>query len=410
MLAAALVLAVLGIFAVWANRQVLNADNWANTSSAMLENPAIRTQISDFLVDQVYANTDVNAQVAAALPPRLKPLAGPAAGGLRNLAERGTNEALGRPRFQQAWKEANRITAQQVIDVAKNDSKAVTKSGSAVVLDLRVVLTNITKRLGLPGKLVGKIPPKAGQIKIMSSKQVDAVQGAATLLQILAFLLPAAALGLLAGAVYLSEGRRRQVLLLTGINLIVAGFLVLIVRRVAGDRIVDSLAKTDAVKPAAEAAWSIGTRLLRDAAQAAIIAAIPVVFAALLAGPSRWATSCRRFAAPYMRDRPDVVYGAVGGLVLLVIVWGPIPATRRLIPVLIMIGLVALGIRALREQTAQEFPDAHVNGGGAISAQRLTPKPTGNGARLEQLERLSALHDSGALSDDEFASEKEHLT
>src|SRR5205085_915332 len=131
MLAAALVLAVLGIFAVWANRQVLNADNWANTSSAMLENPAIRTQISDF-------------------------------------------------------------------------------------------------RLGLPGKLVGKIPPKAGQIKIMSSKQVDAVQGAATLLQILAFLLPAAALGLLAGAVFLSEGRRRQVLLLTGINLIVAGFLVLI--------------------------------------------------------------------------------------------------------------------------------------------------------------------------------------
>ena len=410
MLTAATVLAVLGIFAVWVNRQVLDAGNWADTSSALLENQAIRTQVSDFLVDQVYANTDINGQVAAALPVRLRPLAGPAASGLRDLAERATNVVLGRPRFQQAWKTANRVTAQQVIDVAKGDSKAITESGGAVVLDLRVVLTDIAKRLGLPGKLVGKIPAGAGRVKIMSSKQVAAIQGAATLLQVLAFLLPALALGLLAGAVYLSAGRRRQVLLLTGLDLVIAGLLVLIMRRVAGDRIVGSLAKTEAVRPAAEAAWSIGTRLLRDAAQAAIIGAIPVVAAALLAGPSRWATSSRRWAAPYLRDRPDVVYGVAGGVVLLVIAWGPIPATRRAIPVLIMIGLVALGIRALREQTAAEFPDAHVNGGGEVSARRLARKPPENGARVQQLERLATLHDSGALSDDEFAAEKANLS
>ena len=86
MLTAATVLAVLGIFAVWVNRQVLDAGNWADTSSALLENQAIRTQVSDFLVDQVYANTDINGQVAAALPVRLRPLAGPAASGLRDLA------------------------------------------------------------------------------------------------------------------------------------------------------------------------------------------------------------------------------------------------------------------------------------------------------------------------------------
>src|SRR3954447_6382743 len=72
------ILAVISIFAVSANRQVLNADNWAETSSQLLASPAIRTQVSDFLVDQVYSNVDVKGQVAGALPKRLAPLARPA--------------------------------------------------------------------------------------------------------------------------------------------------------------------------------------------------------------------------------------------------------------------------------------------------------------------------------------------
>src|SRR4051812_28340100 len=88
-------LAVVSIFAVFANRQVLNADNWADTSSALLDNPAVRTQVSAFLVDQVYANVDVRGEVARALPTRLQPLAGPAANGLRELSEKRTNLVLG---------------------------------------------------------------------------------------------------------------------------------------------------------------------------------------------------------------------------------------------------------------------------------------------------------------------------
>ena len=61
-------LAVIAIFAVFANRQVLNADNWSNTSSALLQNDAIRTQVGAFLVDQVYTNVNVRAEVAKALP------------------------------------------------------------------------------------------------------------------------------------------------------------------------------------------------------------------------------------------------------------------------------------------------------------------------------------------------------
>src|SRR6476646_7609794 len=194
------ILAVFAIVAVFANRQVLNSDNWANTSDAMLENQAIRTQISANLVDQVYAN---------ALPPRLKPLAGPAANGLRELAQRRMIRLLDRPRVQQAWKEANRLTAKQFIAIAEGNSKAITRQGNAVVLNLREILIQLVNNLGLPRSLSDKIPPDAGRITIMSSSQVGTLQNGVSALKGLALVLPILALGLLAFAVYLAEGRRR---------------------------------------------------------------------------------------------------------------------------------------------------------------------------------------------------------
>ena len=128
---------------MWANRQALNADNWASTSSQLLDDPVIRTQVAGFVVDEVYANVDVQGEVARALPPRFRPLAGPATGALRNVAEPTTKKALGRPRVQKAWKEANRLTAQQFINVAEGKSRAVTARATRSILDLRVIVLDI---------------------------------------------------------------------------------------------------------------------------------------------------------------------------------------------------------------------------------------------------------------------------
>jgi hypothetical protein len=419
LLCVASLLVVLGIFAVWANRQVLNADNWSETSTQLLENDAVRTQVSGFLVDQLYANVDVAGEVRNALPPRLKPLAPAAAGGVRNLAQQVTDRALQRPRVQELWRAANRLTAQQFISIAKGDSKAITSSGNAVVLDLRVVLTDIGTRLGLSSSLLDKIPPGAGRITVLNSNQVGTLQDFASALQGLSIVLPALAFLMYAAAVYLAEGRRRRTLMWVGINLVVAGALALIARNVIGSSVVDSLAKTEAARPAAEATWSIGTRILRDVGQAVIIVGLPVLFAAWLAGPTRPAVALRRAAAPWMRERPDITYGVVGVVLLLIVWWGPIPATRNPILVLVMVGLVVLGVEALRRQTAEEFPDLTPAEVGAGMRARIVRARTavgrgpaaGNGAppadpRLERLERLSDLHDRGALSDDEYAAEK----
>src|SRR3954454_19793200 len=198
------VLAVISIFAVFANRQVLNADNWAETSSQLLASPAVRTQVSDYLVDQVYTNVDVKGQVASALPKRLAPLAGPAANGLRELAEKRMDKLLGRPKVQQAWKGANRLTAQQFINIAEGNSKAVTAQGNAVVLNLDVILKELILRLGLPNSLGDKVPDNAGKIKIMSPSQISTIQSGTNILKSLAIVLPVLAFGMFGLAVFLA--------------------------------------------------------------------------------------------------------------------------------------------------------------------------------------------------------------
>jgi putative oligomerization/nucleic acid binding protein len=407
LLVVATILTILAVFAIWANRQILNANNWGNTSTALLASAEIRTQLSTFIVDQVYANVNVTGEVQSALPPRLKPLAGPAANGLRELAENRMNRLLQRPRIQEAWRAANEVTAQQFINIAEGKSRAITQQGNAVVLDLRPIVVQLTQRLGLPNSLADKIPPNAGAIKIMSGNQVGTLQNGANALRGLAIVLPLVAFALFALAVYLAQGRRRKTLLFVGMDLILAGVVVLVARTLIGNAVIDSLAKTDAIKPAAHATWSIATDILRDVAQASIIIGIPVVLGALLAGPTRPATALRRWAAPWLRDSPVAVYTVVGVVVLLVIAWGPIPATRQVIPILIMIVLVIVGVQALRRLTAEEFPNATSEATRAsLRASVARARGSVRGGRAGELERLAALHDKGVLSDEEFAAQK----
>lgn len=426
LLVVATAIAVVAVFAVWANRQVLDADNWAETSTALLQDEAVKSQVSAYLVDEVYTQVDVAGEVAAALPTRLDPLAGPAASGLRQFAENRTERLLGRPRVQQAWETANRVTAQQFIDIAEGESEAVTISGNAVVLNLRVMVTDLVQRLGGSGKLVGKVPPDAGRITIMTSDQVSTLQNAVTAVRGLSAVLPFLSIALFALAVFLARGRRRRTLMYAGFGFIVAGMIVLVGRNVAGDYVVSELTTTAGAEPAAEAVWSIGSGMLRDVAQATVIMGIPVVAAAWLAGPTRSAFALRRAAAPWLRTRPDIAYGVLAAVLLLIVAWGPLPATRMVVPVLLMTALAVAGMAVLRRQVEEEFPDAVPGAAGsslragaarAVSAVRPSPPTpttaeeptmaqTTQASRLEQLERLAGLHERGELSDDEYVAAK----
>ena len=181
------------------------------------------------------------------------------------------------------------------------------------------------------------------------------------------------------------------------------------------------LAQGESVRPAVNAAYTIGTDMLRDIAGAVLLFGIVILFAAALAGPKRPAVAIRRATAPWLRNRPGVAYGVLTLILLLIVLWGPIPATRKVIPVLIIFALAFLGLHALRVQTAKEFPEANEGdtshalrsraSGAVDSVRRRTSHASHNDPdpsedRLQRLERLSAMHDSGSLTDEEFAAEK----
>src|SRR2546421_7081648 len=100
----ATLLSVVAIFALWVNRQALDTGEWTNTSTRLLENAQIRSALSTYLVDQLYANVDVAAELKSLAPKDLKPLAGPAAGGLREGLAQAAQQALKLQRVQNAWR------------------------------------------------------------------------------------------------------------------------------------------------------------------------------------------------------------------------------------------------------------------------------------------------------------------
>jgi hypothetical protein len=188
------------------------------------------------------------------------------------------------------------------------------------------------------------------------------------------------------------------------------------------------------VRPAAAAAWSIGTSVLVDIADALVFIGVVVVLAGLLGGRSRWATATRRALAPYLHDRPDITFGIVAVALLILFAWGPIDATQKLTGILLITVLALFGTQMLRRQTAAEFPDAHYAGGmdvairkgvsdawgslvrGGAGLRAGVAGHTGGGRHADAqsdsvggLERLASLHASGALTDEEFTAAKREL-
>jgi hypothetical protein len=355
LLVVATLIAFLAVFSIWVNRQALNTDNWVDTSGKLLRNDEIRTQLSNYLADELFANVDVQAELEKTFPPRLAPLAGPAAGALHQLAPQVAERALATSQAESLWADANRAAHETLLKILNDEGSAVSTGNGEVTLDLSSLVSESGGQLGVAGKLASKIPPDAGQLTILKSDQLAMAQDASALVRHLPIVLTLLALFLYGLAVYLAGPRRRQALRSVGFGFIVAGVLALLLRRIGEGSVTDALARTEAVKPAVEAVWDIGTSLLVSVAVSAITFGILVVIAAWIAGPTRIATRLREEAAPYLRER-GTSYGAVALVFLALVLWAPVVAFQKPIGMILLAVLLVLGTEALRRQTATEFP------------------------------------------------------
>jgi hypothetical protein len=447
--AAAVVIGVFAVLAVWVNRQVLNTGNWTNTSSQLLADPTVEAAVGGLLVNQLFSSVNVSEEIKSVLPSQVSGLAAPATAGLRALAIQVAPQVLSTATVQNAWRLANRSAQQELLRILNGGSKTISTSNGVVALQLHPLLTQLAAQLGLQEQLTSvqsniegstgaaarttvqkklgvTLPPLSGNIVILRSSQLKTAQNIVKAIKGLAIVLPLIAFGLFILAIRLAVGRRRVAVRTTGFCLVGIGLITVLARRLIGDAVVNSLVKVPSDKPAVHQVFRIGTSLLYDSAIALITYGLVIVIGAWLAGSTRPAIVVRRALSPSLREFPQYVYAVAAVALLLVVIWGPFPSTRQPIPVIGIAVVLVLGIQALRRMTAREFPDAAMGDvvrkcrdwlvarrDSAVSAfspsHPNVPAGAEQSSRIADLERLASLHHSGDLTDEEFAAHKAAL-
>ena len=248
----------------------------------------------------------------------------------------------------------------QAAAVLKDPSQANIIKLDPTLASLQTRVTNLLNRQAVqhPGELV-----------VMKSDGLSGLQDLVKALRNLGFVLPVLALVLYLAAIYLAKNWRREALIAAGGGILAATLLTLLVRRVIGNGVIDSVASSDAVKPAITSVWNIISAGLRERALFVLVIGLAFIGGGLLAGPGRHEVAVRRFLAPYLRDRPVVVYAVLAFVFLIWLAFLPtINNLGQVLIVLVLAGLAVVGVEILRRQTAREFPDAS-------TAPDRTPRP-----------------------------------
>ena len=162
--------------------------------------------------------------------------------------------------------------------------------------------------------------------------------------------------GAFAGAIALSRDRRRTIVTVGGC-LMFAGIALFAVRTIGGSVVTDALADAPNAHAVADDAWAIATSLLVDAAEGSFLFGL-----FLPPAPGSWARGAapRRSGASSaypLREHPGLVRAGLGVAILLLVIWGPVPWTRRLWGIAIFTVLAYLWLELVRRRTLEQFPD-----------------------------------------------------
>jgi hypothetical protein len=345
--------AIVALFGGFVRFQVFDAATFKGTSADLIANDTIRQQVATTLVDQLYGNVDVEAALRKDLPAGQRAFAGPLAAALRELANRSATRLLARPRVQAAWVEAVSTAQSRLLRLLDDRSTVIKTEGGVVVLDLKPLVVQLGDHIAIVNNIAGRLPPGSAQITIMKADQLKTAQRITHILKVVGSFFWLVPLLLFACAIWLGRGRRRRILRQSAIGALIAGFLVLVIRKLAGSYVTTHLVASESLRPAVRDAWGIVTQLLADGAWTLIFAAGVALVGVWLAGETKSGRAARRKIAEPLA-RPELAFGAVVAFVILLVWWGPTPQAHRWYLVLAATVILAVGVEALRRQSARE--------------------------------------------------------
>jgi hypothetical protein len=357
------IFAILALVAGYIRFQALDTNSVEQMANEMIADPEIRDEVAATLVDQFYANVDVQAAIQQRLPADQQGLAGVIAGATRIGADRAAPALLERPRVQELWVRTITATHRNLLRILEDETGPVSAESGNLVLDLRPLVIQLGDRVAIVGRVDQRLlaNPDAGRITIMKADNLETAQDLTQILKVLGLWLWLVPILLWAIALWLARSARRPVLRGIAISSMLAGLIVLVIIRASGTAVVDNLTSVESQQQAANDAWDIITAPLRDGGLTLFGLGVILLVAVWIAGPGRRASQTRRWLAPYLA-RPEFAFGGAYALLFLLVLWGPTLQTRRWQLVLAGAIVLGIGVEVLRRQTAKEFPDLQPKG------------------------------------------------
>lgn len=302
----ACVLAPLAVTAVWADRQISDADRYVATVAPLADDPAVQAAVADQVSTVVLEKLDVPTLTSDVvdglaqqdLSPRavagLRALSVPLTNGIESFVRSSVDKVVASDQFAQAWVQANRTAHTAVVRLLSGDQGgAVTAQGDEVTINLAPIVAQVKQRLVDSGYTAAdKIPEIDTSFVLVTSDAVTKAQRFYSLLDTLGFWLPIVSLTLLALGVYAARSRRRALIagslgfvvgmVLLGVGLAVARLLYL-------DAVPSDVLPSDA----ARSVFDTLVRFLRTGLRAVAMLGLVVALGAFLTGRSPTAVRTR---------------------------------------------------------------------------------------------------------------------
>jgi hypothetical protein len=348
---------LVSILATWIRAQIIDTSGWTHTSVRLLRDEHVRGTLSNALSERLLTVVDARELAAKRLPPALAPLAGALSSAAAEIVPRAVDRALETPALQEVWAQSNRRAHAEVIKLLDGGGSALATTGGTVSINLEKLLDRLGGRLGLGEEIGAKLPPQKRTLVLLRSDQLHLAQNGVKALRGLSLVLPIlVALGYL-GALWLAAGARRRVLLEIGVGILAAALVSLLLRRYIESYVVDNLVSSEGLRPTIRDVLTILTEGWRSRALWLLVSGAIAVFAALLAGPARWAVWTRSRLARPLEEHVAWFVAGVLAFVLAIAAIGPTRTPGQTLPLLVQLALAVGGVFALRAQVRREDRD-----------------------------------------------------
>jgi hypothetical protein len=350
------ILMIASVLAVWMRALVLNTDSYVKAVGPLIDNPAVRDQVANDVVDALYERVDVTGVLRESLPKRARVIAPTLSQGIHDTAVQLAAAALGTEAVRRVWNEANRVAHDQVVRVLKGEGDIVTTDRGEVAIDLRPIVTQVRRALDENGvTLFDDVPVDEldRRFVLFQSDDLARAQDATKLLDSLGTWLPVATLLAGLGAVASSRHRRRTI---GHLCIVIAGTMVLLMVAIAIGRAF-YLDHVESTLPRAVAAAPFDRLVssLRMWVRILFVVAIVGWCVTWLAGSREMVArerDVRVMLGNVARKHGRMLAGAgVAVAALALIVWNQ-PSPRTVLLVFLALGLWELAVRLLARTPA----------------------------------------------------------